>query len=323
MFRLQHRLIITGLVPLLALLCSSVSACPSGYYNSCFLGACVCLPNSGTVIRAPVEIPRQIIERAREDPVKILVNPAGFINQSGVPTPGDFVEFVIKSPDKVVELIQNPGQWPYAPVAAAIISARNAVVTGGGRRIPPHVHVEMRRWYPDDLLNSVRWTTNWGPLRNTLQAAQMSFNPNTQAIALINAVVFRDDAVASDPVLWAHELYHIQQYRAWGVFGFAKRWVDNSSDGGPIEAPAYARGEEAKNVLAGVSSTGGRSSRRVLSQPQQTGFASGTGMQVCGCWGPNPASIAQESRCSSGRVRLNVCPSMCAPGHPAYAYVCL
>lgn len=52
------------------------------------------------------------------------------------------------------------------------------------------------------------------------------------------------------------------------------------------------------------------------------GFPSGYGMQVCGCWGPIPAPVANEPRCLSGRVRVNVCLGWCAPGQPQYAYVC-
>lgn len=52
------------------------------------------------------------------------------------------------------------------------------------------------------------------------------------------------------------------------------------------------------------------------------GLPSGQVMQACGCWGPNPVPVAAEPRCASQAVRLNVCPAMCAPGHPAYGYVC-
>lgn len=52
------------------------------------------------------------------------------------------------------------------------------------------------------------------------------------------------------------------------------------------------------------------------------GLPSGHGMQVCGCWGPNPSPNAAEPRCESGAVRVNVCPGFCAPGHPLYAYIC-
>ena len=206
----------------------------------------------GTVIQTAVTT-------VRNDPLKLIVNPGGYINQSGIPTQGDIVEFVVREPDKVIELVQNPSNWPYMPVASGMISGRNAVVTGGGKPIPQHIVSFLRRWYSDDLLNSIRWTSNWGPLQQSLQAAQMSFNPRTHAITLINAIVFRNDSAANDPSLWAHEMFHAQQYRDWGVFGFAKRWVDNSSDSGPVEGPAYARQEEAKNAVAGLTGNmGGR-----------------------------------------------------------------
>lgn len=56
--------------------------------------------------------------------------------------------------------------------------------------------------------------------------------------------------------------------------------------------------------------------------PVAVGFPSGYGMQVCGCWGVNPAPIAPEARCQSGRVRLNACPGGCPTGGVPYAYVC-
>lgn len=56
--------------------------------------------------------------------------------------------------------------------------------------------------------------------------------------------------------------------------------------------------------------------------PVPIGFPAGTGMQLCGCWGPNPPGIANEPKCASGQVRLSVCGGQCAPGHPPYGYVC-
>lgn len=53
------------------------------------------------------------------------------------------------------------------------------------------------------------------------------------------------------------------------------------------------------------------------------GLPSGYDVQPCGCWGPNPPSFSPEPRCSSGTSQVVVCPAMCAPGHPAYARVCM
>ncbi len=202
--------------------------------------------------KPPVDIPVPTIPQLAADPIKTLVNPTSYINQTGIPTQGDVFEFVIKNPEAAIELTQNPGDWPYVPVATAMISARNSVVTHGGAPIPDNVKSFLRRWHSDELLNSIRWTTNWGPFQNTFQAAKMGFNEDTEGITVINAIIFRNPNVITDLSLWAHEVYHVQQYHDMGVFGFAKAWVDNSGNGGPIEAPAYARGEEARRILSSL-----------------------------------------------------------------------
>jgi hypothetical protein len=271
------------------------------------------------------------------DPLKLIVNPTSFINTTGIPTPGDFMEYVVKNPDKAIELVQNPGNLPYVPVATAIISARNAVVTNGGQRIPDEIKVFLKRWYPVDLLESIRWTTNYNLVQNSLSAAQMGFNPDTQAITFINAIVFRSEESTRDPALWAHEVYHAEQYRRWGVFGFAKQWVDNSSTGGPVEGPAYARQREAQQVLASSKSIappgplgglggvpGPRLPQPVNNQfPAQNAFPSGFAISACGCWGfVNPAAVRPEPMCSSRLAVPAPCPGFCQLGGSPWATVC-
>jgi Domain of unknown function (DUF4157) len=329
---------------------SSSYACPDGQYSLCVVpnpfGGCI---QSICVPVVPVPDP---IKPVIEDPVKLLVNPTAIINQTGIPTQGDVFEFVVKSPEKVIELVGNPGNWPYVPVASAMIAARNAVVTGGGQPIPAHIKVMMRRWYSDDLINSVRWTANWNPLRNSLQAAQMNMNGNTQAIALINAVVFRDARGAQDPVLWAHELYHVEQYQKWGVFGFARTWVNNSSDTGPVEGPAYDREQAARQVFGATiiddfdERSGTYSSRAPEAPTQQNhqgmgrsgrnaelpndmpnrpsyGVQNGAPLRHCGCWGP--ASFLMPfpwAQCQSGSAVHVSCNTPCYAGGTAYLTQC-
>jgi hypothetical protein len=50
-------------------------------------------------------------------------------------------------------------------------------------------------------------------------------------------------------------------------------------------------------------------------------FPLGQGIQVCGCWGLNPSSIVLEPQCTSGAVRLDVVPELCAPRHPRHVSV--
>lgn len=56
--------------------------------------------------------------------------------------------------------------------------------------------------------------------------------------------------------------------------------------------------------------------------PENSGFPSGYGMKICGCWGYNPPAYAPEPRCQSGTVRINMCPGFCQGGGSPYAYVC-
>ncbi len=221
---------------------STALACPDGQHEECFLGTRSCVPGSGN----PLGQIERIADNKRKEPNKLIVKPDGNIDSTGIPTLGDIFEFIDKNPEEVTALIQDSGQWPYLTVAAGIIASHDAVVAIGGRPIPARLRKVLRRWYPDDLLNAVRWTSLRGPIKQLLKDARMNFDGDTLAITMIDVVIFRNDDLADDGALWAHELYHVQQYREWGVFGFAKKWVDNSSVSGPIEAPAYAREAEAR-----------------------------------------------------------------------------
>lgn len=301
-------------------LASPSLGCPPCQYESCFLGACACLPETGCVIPAPID-PGKLTEKLKHDPIGGITNPTGPYNSTGIPLQGDVVEFAIKNPDQVIRLIQDPGLIPYSAVASAMVANRNAVVSGNPNRIPADLLPFLRRWYSDDLLSSVRWTSNWGPLQQTLLAAQLQFNPRTQAITVLNAVIFRNDQLARNPALWAHELLHVQQYASWGVLGFAREWVNNSSNGGPVEAPAYAREDEAERVLATGTQPPPPFGPPVAVSP---GLPSGWGLSPCGCWGyVNPAARQPAAQCASGVDIPRACPGWCPTGGMPWQHSCM
>lgn len=227
---------------------SYVLACPDGQDEKCFLGTGICIPVGGIAVKTSKAM--VIAENKRKVSDRLIVNPDGHIDSAGTPTLGDIFEFIDKNPEKANTLIQDTGQWPYLTVAAGIIATHDAVMTSGGRPIPAHLRKTLRRWYSDDLLNAVRWTSIRGSIQKFLQDAQMNLDADTLAITVMNAVIFRNDDLANNGALWAHELYHVQQYREWGVFSFAKKWVDDASVSGPVEAPAYAREAEARPFFA-------------------------------------------------------------------------
>lgn len=185
---------------------------------------------------------------------RLFITPEGSIDSRGVPTLNDVWEFIQEHPEKAVDLMQDTGQWSYLTVAGGIIACHDAVIASGGRPIPQHLRKFLRRWYPDELLDTVRWIGVREPIRQmldqTLDNARMRFFEDTLAVTVMNAVIFRTDELAGDGALWAHELFHVEQFRKWGVFGFARKWSDNPSVSGPVEAPAYAREAEARRSLA-------------------------------------------------------------------------
>ena len=185
-----------------------------------------------------------------DDPITAIVDPLSHVNPTGVPTPAALTNFIIKNPEALAQLASDPRQLAYIPVATAITAGRNAVLANGGRRIPDNIRAALSPWFSGELLNSIRWSTNWNALQNSPQAAQMWRDSDTRAITLINAIVFRTSKDSEDVSLWAHELVHAQQFVDWGVLGFAERWVNNSSVTGPVEQPAYDQQASIEKVLS-------------------------------------------------------------------------
>ncbi|MCM2567086.1 MULTISPECIES: eCIS core domain-containing protein [Janthinobacterium] len=305
---------------------AATAGCPDCQYEACApLVGCVCLPKSGCILPPAID-PGKVTERGKTDPIGTILNPLAPLNPTGIPTTGDIIEFVVKNPDTAIQLIQNPGQIPYTPVATAMVSARNAVVTSGNANsMAPEIKAFLLRWHTPDLLDSVRWTSEWSALQNTLQAAQMQFNSNTRAITVLNAVIFRSDDDARDPALWAHEMLHVQQYKNWGVTGFAKQWVDNSSDGGPVEAPAYARENEARLLLS--SHAGNRAlGVSAFYPPIPQKLPSGWMLTSCQCWGSvSPAAQTGAPVCQSGIAIPRACgpAGICGDGGAPWQTSCL
>ena|SRR2546427_488492 len=50
-------------------------------------------------------------------------------------------------------------------------------------------------------------------------------NSAAAAVTLGDVIFFRDTRLAADPLLWAHELTHVEQYRRLGVETFAPQYL--------------------------------------------------------------------------------------------------
>lgn len=104
-----------------------------------------------------------------------------------------------------------------------------AAVTGA----PPSIVAQLCHHAPPELLGRVRYRIGWD--RSAWLTAAL-FERYGQAMTLGDLIVFRDATVAANPVVWAHELAHMRQYAAWGIDGFARRYL---SDARAVERAAW------------------------------------------------------------------------------------
>lgn len=105
--------------------------------------------------------------------------------------------------------------------------------------IPDEVREALMPFYPSELLENVRYS-----IGDTSPSGLAGFairNGNAAAVTLIDTVVFRDDAHIRNIALWAHEIHHVEQYKAWGVAGFASRYAFSWE---AVEAEAQTRAKE-------------------------------------------------------------------------------
>jgi hypothetical protein len=115
----------------------------------------------------------------------------------------------------------------FAPLLAEwIVSSRDAAIAAGVQPIPSTVRTALHGYVPEAVLDRVRWREG-GADDFTLQQNVIRFG-DVPAMTLDHVVVFknRDDAL-TDPKLWAHEIKHVMQFAAWGVGGFATRYLQD------------------------------------------------------------------------------------------------
>lgn len=119
-----------------------------------------------------------------------------------------------------------------------ILASRQDALGAGAGPLPPEVVWEFSGFYSPAVL-SAYWRIGQGN-DLSLQANSFRFGDRA-AIALDTVLVFKSWQDANSVWLWAHELAHIEQYRAWGIDDFTKRYI---RDFNAIEAAANRRADE-------------------------------------------------------------------------------
>lgn len=135
-----------------------------------------------------------------------------------------------------------------APALALwLTQARAEAASAEIQPIPPHIREQLLRWYDPSVLDAAHYKVSDNGQFSA--ATTMLQNPDVGAVTLIDIILFRDAQTAEqDIALWAHELKHVQQFREWGVEGFAQRYTQ---DFNAVEAPAYAIQAEVRRSVRG------------------------------------------------------------------------
>jgi Domain of unknown function (DUF4157) len=121
-----------------------------------------------------------------------------------------------------------------APVMADwIAGSRDAAIERGVEPIPREVREALTGFVPLEILENVRWRVEAGEVSLEQSLFRMSY---TYAVTLDDVILFASLDNAADPKLWAHELFHVMQYRNWGIDGFVARYL---SDRAAVEREAW------------------------------------------------------------------------------------
>lgn len=120
-------------------------------------------------------------------------------------------------------------------LAAALQRSRDTV-RPESKPIPEEVKKGLMPFYPPELLENVQYAI--GDPSKTGVAGFAIRNGNAAAVTLIDTIVFKDESYVGSLALWAHEVHHIQQYKEWGLSGFAARYA---FDWKTVEAEASNR----------------------------------------------------------------------------------
>ena len=128
---------------------------------------------------------------------------------------------------------------------AWLLQSRQVALRAGTEPIPLMIRAQLAPFYDEALLDSVRYRVG---ITDEMDAATVMLqNPDVQAVTLVDVVMFRDaGAAAEDAALWAHELWHVQQYREWGTDGFAQRYTRDFQS---VEGPAYEMQARVRRAL--------------------------------------------------------------------------
>jgi hypothetical protein len=113
--------------------------------------------------------------------------------------------------------------------------------------IPAAIRQKLAPFFSPALLRKVRYSTEWQNTTSEGALYSLLLATGAEAVTLGEVVIFRDAQHAEDPLLWAHELTHVEQYTRLGVAAFATQYLQQ---GWQMEQEAKAKASKIQRQLA-------------------------------------------------------------------------
>lgn len=159
------------------------------------------------------------------------------------PNPAAIGPMLQNLPKDVSQTLLNP----VAPLLAeAIRFSRAEALRRGAQPMPPQARQALAPYFPQQILDEVRWTAAGGI---SIDSALANWFNQEGAITYDDVIVFADANMTSNMGLWAHELTHVIQYQQMGIDTFAFQY---SYDWNGLESQAR---ENSSRVVASINST--------------------------------------------------------------------
>ncbi|MGE4094412.1 MAG: DUF4157 domain-containing protein [Candidatus Binatia bacterium] len=131
-------------------------------------------------------------------------------------------------------------------LADAIRRGRDHAATTA-RPIPTKVRQELAPFFSAALLKKVRYSTDWQHTTAESALYSLLLATGAEAVTLGHVIIFRDAQHATNPVLWAHELTHVEQYERLGLAAFAAQYLQQ---GWQMEQEAMTKASTIQQKLA-------------------------------------------------------------------------
>ena len=148
----------------------------------------------------------------------LLVGSAVAVGALGVPATPAMAIPVFDSANYAQNLVQAA-----RALEQAIRYSRASARSTGTEPIPPRIRERLEGYFPEHILDEVRWAF---PNRYLdLGTLVAWYKAEGGAVTLVDTIVYASRVGAGSEYLWAHELTHAMQYEELGLRDFARIYI--------------------------------------------------------------------------------------------------